>query len=76
MRVRLNPNEEIVKEVRAALKETGGYCPCALVKTSDTKCMCKDFRDQIAQGIPGKCHCELYECINDDLNGGVVNDLS
>ena len=30
----------------------------------------------MAQGIPGKCHCELYECINDDLNGGVVNDLS
>lgn len=61
LKIRVNPNEATVKAVREALEETGGYCPCALFKTVDTKCMCKDFREQIAKGIPGKCHCELYE---------------
>lgn len=61
VKIRLNPNEEIVKTVRQALKENGGYCPCAIFKNEDTKCMCKDFRDQIAYGIKGKCHCGLYE---------------
>jgi ferredoxin-thioredoxin reductase catalytic subunit len=61
LKIRVNPNEATVKAVREALEETGGYCPCALFKTDDTKCMCKDFREQIAKGIPGKCHCGLYE---------------
>ena len=61
MEIRLNPNNEQVEAVRTAIKENDGYCPCAILKTDDTKCMCKDFRDQIAQGIPGKCHCGLYE---------------
>lgn len=59
--IKLNPNDEQVKEVRKALKENDGYCPCAVFKNEDTKCMCKDFREQIKQGIPGKCHCGLYE---------------
>jgi ferredoxin-thioredoxin reductase catalytic subunit len=61
VKIILNSDKEIVDEMRSALKETGGYCPCAIEKTDDTKCMCKDFREQIAQGIPGKCHCGLYE---------------
>lgn len=61
LKIRVNPDETMVKEVRWALERNGGYCPCALFKTDDTKCMCKDFREQIANGIPGKCHCELYE---------------
>lgn len=60
IKIIVNPDELMVKTVRDALKKTGGYCPCALYKTDDTKCMCKNFRDQVAQGIPGKCHCELY----------------
>lgn len=59
--IRLNPDEEKVAAVRKALKENDGYCPCAVLKTDDTKCMCKYFREQIAQGISGKCHCGLYE---------------
>lgn len=68
LKVRLNPDATVVKTVRSALKETGGYCPCALTKTDDTECMCKAFRDQIAQGIPGKCHCELYEAVEEALD--------
>jgi ferredoxin-thioredoxin reductase catalytic subunit len=61
--IKLNPDDEQVKAVRAALKENDGYCPCAVFKNDDTKCMCKDFSEQIKRGIPGKCHCRLYECV-------------
>lgn len=60
MKVSLNPNSEYVKEVRAKLKDNNGYCPCVVEKTRDTKCMCKEFREQIDRGEPGYCHCELY----------------
>jgi ferredoxin-thioredoxin reductase catalytic subunit len=57
MRIKLNPDESVVKEVRGGLRETGGYCPCAIVKNEDTKCPCKDFREM---DTPGECHCGLY----------------
>lgn len=61
MKIRLNENEEIVKTVKEGLKKRGGYCPCIMVKNEDTKCMCKEFRDQIADpDFEGYCHCMLY----------------
>jgi len=54
----LNPDKVVVDYIRAKLKENDGYCPCRLNKTEDTKCMCKEFREQ---NEPGFCHCELYE---------------
>lgn len=60
MKVSLNPDGEYVKEIRVKLKANNGYCPCAIEKTRDTKCMCKQFREQIDRGEPGYCHCELY----------------
>jgi ferredoxin-thioredoxin reductase catalytic subunit len=57
--IRENPDKEKVKEVRKALKENDGYCPCKLIKDETTKCMCKEFREQSY----GLCHCELYEKI-------------
>lgn len=56
MKIRSNPNKELVKEIREKLKENDGYCPCKIVKTKDTKCICKEF---IEQGL-GPCHCGLY----------------
>ena len=43
------------------VKENDGYCPCKIQKTSDTRCMCKEFRDKIDKREAGKCHCGLYE---------------
>jgi len=59
--VRLNEDKKIVETVREGLKQTGGYCPCRLERSPDTKCMCKEFREQIADpAFEGYCHCLLY----------------
>lgn len=42
-----------------------GYCPCKLYKNADTKCMCLQFREQIARQEPGECECGLYELIKE-----------
>ena len=61
MKIRYNDNEEIVKKVKEVLRRTGGYCPCRREQTEDTKCMCKEFRDQIKDpNFEGYCHCYLY----------------
>ena len=61
MAVRLNENAEVVKVVKDGLKRTGGYCPCRLERTEENKCICKEFREQIADpNCPGYCHCRLY----------------
>ena len=61
MKILLNENEDVVATVKEGLKRTGGYCPCRLEKTDDTKCMCKEFRDQIKDPtFEGYCHCMLY----------------
>ena len=48
MKIRLNENEKVVKMVKEGLKKKNGYCPCRLEMNEDTKCMCKEFREQIA----------------------------
>jgi len=60
MRVVKNPDPEYVAEIKKRLKENNGYCPCSLVKNQDTKCKCKEFREQINRGEPGACHCGLW----------------
>ena len=61
MAVRLNENEEVVKTIKEGLKAKGGYCPCRLERTEDNKCMCREFREQIAdEDYEGYCHCLLY----------------
>ena len=61
MAVRLNENKEIVAEIREGLKQTGGYCQCRVERTDDTRCMCREFKEQIADpDFEGYCHCMLY----------------
>lgn len=55
----VSKNEEVVKTIREGLIRAGGYCPCMIAKNTDTKCMCKAFREQEI----GLCHCGLYEKI-------------
>lgn len=60
MRIYRNPDDEYAAEVIQKIKENNGHCPCKLVKTPDTKCKCKDFRDQVERGESGSCHCGLW----------------
>lgn len=57
MKITVNPDSEVVKSIREKLKANDGYCPCRLKKSEDTKCICKEFREQ---DVPGECHCGLY----------------
>ena len=61
MAIGLSDDKELVEEIRQKLKENDGYCPCRIEKNDDTKCMCKEFREQ----EEGVCHCGLYEKIKE-----------
>jgi ferredoxin-thioredoxin reductase catalytic subunit len=63
LKVVITDDRELAEEIRRQLKERHGYCPCRLERTPDTKCMCKEFRDQMNAGITGPCHCGLYEAV-------------
>lgn len=61
MKIIFNPDEKIVSAIRDGLKRKDGYCPCRIQKTEDNVCMCKEFRDQVADPeFEGFCHCRLY----------------
>lgn len=49
---------EIRPELKADVDENNGYCPCEIWQNEDTKCMCKDFREQKEIG---ECHCGRFE---------------
>ncbi len=66
MPIKLNDNKDIVRVVREGLRRTGGYCPCKREQTEDTKCICREFREQMADpGFEGFCHCMLYYKYNE-----------
>ena len=56
MRIKVTKDKAHADEVREALKKNGGYCPCRIEKTPDTKCMCKEFLEQDS----GECLCGIY----------------
>ena len=61
MKVYFNKDEKVCNAIREAVKKKNGYCPCRLEKIEDNYCMCKEFRDQIADpNFEGYCHCMLY----------------
>ncbi|MBQ5565872.1 MAG: ferredoxin thioredoxin reductase catalytic beta chain [Clostridia bacterium] len=66
MAIKLNPDEKVVKVIKEGLAKKNGYCPCRLEIIPENKCMCKEFRDQIADpNFEGFCHCRLYYKTND-----------
>lgn len=59
--VTLNPDTELVKQIKAGLMMTGGFCPCRLERTEANRCMCEEFRHQMDDpDFEGFCHCMLY----------------
>lgn len=57
MRISVTKDRDRAAEIRQALKDNDGYCPCVLTKSPETKCLCKAFREQ---RTPGYCRCGLY----------------
>ncbi|MBQ1269281.1 MAG: ferredoxin thioredoxin reductase catalytic beta chain [Clostridia bacterium] len=67
MKVTLNPDAEVVKMIKDGLKKTGGYCPCRRERTEENKCICQEFRSQMADpSFEGFCHCLLYYKSNEE----------
>ena len=56
MRIEITSDPVKKKEILDALKPNDNYCPCRVEKTPDTKCTCKEFREQKSD----PCHCGLY----------------
>lgn len=65
IRVMINPDNDLVEDIRKKIKENNGHCACAISFNADNKCMCKEFREQIKEGRIGECHCGLYLTIEE-----------
>lgn len=53
-----NPNDKEYKEITDKVIDNDGYCPCKIIKNDETKCMCKEFKEQSNEGY---CHCGRYK---------------
>jgi hypothetical protein len=49
---------EVNSSIKQLVVENGGYCPCTVVKNEDTRCICKEFKEQKHAGV---CHCGRFE---------------
>ena len=59
--VKFNEDKAVVEKIKNGLKEKGGFCPCKLFQLPENKCMCEEFKAQIADpNFEGYCHCMLY----------------
>ncbi len=57
MKIIPNPDKEKYAEMTVAVFNNGGFCPCLWDKNEDTKCPCKEFREQQTEG---ECHCGRF----------------
>lgn len=64
MQIKRYAEEDVAKEIRAAIRAAEGHCPCVLeqYRNDDTRCMCKEFRDSPKGTV---CHCGLYIKVED-----------
>lgn len=61
MAVRFNEDRETVARIKEGLRLKDGYCPCRISKKEEYKCICEEFKKQIADpDFEGYCHCRLY----------------
>ena len=61
MKIIFNNDQKVVNAIREGLKRKDGYCPCRIARIEDNVCMCKEFREQIADpNFEGYCPCRLY----------------
>ena len=68
-----NPYEEDYNEITEAVKLNDNYCPCLSYKNEDTKCMCKDFRDNKDTDF---CHCGRFYKVKNYETLALLGDVS
>jgi hypothetical protein len=59
----LNDDLELVAEVNRQLQETKGYCPCAIYRVPEYKCVCSKFKESLVRGEEIECNCGKYKII-------------
>lgn len=52
-----NPDKEVYESVTKEIKANDGYCCCRIVRNENTRCVCKDFKEQQTEGL---CYCERF----------------
>ena len=59
MKIIKNPNwtKKQHEAFTRKVNDNDGFCPCSLIKSDDTKCICKAF---IESKITGECHCGRF----------------
>jgi len=57
LRISINKDKEFADDLRKKIMENDGYCLCAIERSPDTKCMCKEFLEKTEKGF---CNCGLY----------------
>jgi hypothetical protein len=55
--IKPNPDKEKYDLMTQAVINNEGYCPCIPIKSDESKCICKDFREQ---NYAGECHCGRF----------------
>lgn len=58
---------EKYEEATKAVKENDGYCPCLIERSNQTKCICKEFRDNYSNLKLGEsvvCRCGRFRAVN------------
>ena len=63
LKIKKNPDKGTYDFVMKEVQVNDGFCPCRIQHTPDTKCPCKDFREQTTEGL---CHCGLYQKVEVD----------
>lgn len=63
LKIKKNPDTIAYNVVTEAVVENRGFCPCAIVKDEDTRCPCRDFREQQTEG---ECHCGRFVKIEEE----------
>lgn len=56
LKIKKNPDNNFFQMARERLLQNNGYCPCAIEKTEEFKCPCKEFKEQDYEGL---CYCGL-----------------
>lgn len=54
-------------EIKKAVEINNGYCPCVPegMRTENTKCMCKEFREKFLRKELGRCVCGMFEIVEE-----------